>query len=360
MKDARLEKRLKRLWKCAAPDTDCFFITSPENVVYLCGFSGTEGSLLLTRKDGFFLTDGRYTTQAKEQVKNFPSITFKEKWKEIGRLLKKLRVRTVGFESRNLSVSLLRELEREAYSAAFRPYGDELDMLRAVKDAREAALLKRAARIAAESLEEVFVTIRPGMREIEIAAELEYRMRAKGGSSVAFQTIVASGYRSALPHGPASTKKIKKGELITIDYGVVCEGYCSDETCTFVMGKPTKKQERIYEIVKGAHDAAMAQVAPGRALKDIDGAARSHIEQKGCARFFTHGTGHGVGLAVHEPPVVSSRSQGRAEKGMVFTIEPGVYLPRWGGVRIEDTVIVTNSGYDCVTRFNKELTVIEI
>jgi len=354
-----MKKRFTKLWKLIGSKVDGMFITSPENVRYLCGFSGTEGSLLLTKTEGFFLTDGRYTTQAKEQVKDCTVITFKEKTKEISRIIKKLGIISLGFESRHVTVTFLRDLEKANPALTCVAYSGALDGLRAVKDAQEIRILKRAAAIAAESLEEIFPLIRPGVREIEIAAELEYRMKKKGGDTLAFPTIVASGYRSALPHGIASDKQIRRGEFVVIDYGVVYQGYASDETCTVVVGKPTIKKKGIYDIVKKAHDLAIKAIAPGKPLKKIDAVARNYIKKNGYEKNFNHGTGHGLGLNVHEPPVVSFRSQVNIQAGMVFTVEPGIYVPGWGGVRIEDTVHVTQSGCEFITRTDKKLRILE-
>ncbi len=353
-----MNKRVKNLWRLIGKHVDGILISSPENVRYLCGFSGTEGTLLLTRQEGFFLTDGRYTAQAKQQVRDFTPITFKEKWSELGRRIKKLHIKSLGFEARHLTVAFLKELEKQTASIEFKPLAEELDSFRSVKNATEIQLLKKAAAIAADSLAEVLGMIKPGVRELEVAAELEYHMRTKGGSDIAFQTIVASGWRSALPHGVASQKKIKKGDLVTIDYGVVYQGYNSDETCTFVVGKPTAKQKKIYTVVKKAHDLAITFLRAGKSLKDADAKARCHIVKMGYGKYFNHGTGHGVGLNVHETPIVSFRSKETAQKGMVVTIEPGIYLPKWGGVRIEDTVVVTQKGCELITQYDKNLQVI--
>jgi Xaa-Pro aminopeptidase len=349
----QIEKRLKKLWQLISTDADAILITSPENVRYLSGFAGTEGTLLLTRNMGFFLTDGRYATQAKELVEGYSIIIFKEKHNELGKLIKKLNIKSLGFESRNITVASILELEKQTGQVNLKPYAEELDSLRTVKDSDEVRLLEKAAMIASESLREVIPLIKPGIREIEIAAEIEYHMRQKGGNDIAFQTIVASGFRSALPHGVASAKEIKTGDIVIIDFGVVYMGYSSDETCTFMVGKPTKKQKRVFTTVKKAHDLAINAVKPGVALKHIDAVARSYIEKKGYGKFFNHGTGHGIGLCIHENPVVSFRSKQPIEKGMVFTIEPGVYIPEWGGVRIEDTLVVTSDGCEVITRSDK-------
>jgi len=348
--------RIKKLWRLLEAETDGMLITSPENVRYLCGFTGTEGIVLLTRREGFFLTDGRYTIQAQQQVKQLTVITFREKFRDLGRLIKKLHLRALGFEARHVTVAELHDLEKETQLVTLKPCTDVLDRLRMVKDPAEIALLRKAARIAAQSLQEVMPLIRPGIRELDVACELEYRMKKNGGDGPAFQPIVASGYRAALPHGVASLKKIAAGDVVVIDYGTVYRGYASDETCTVFVGKPTARQKKIYSIVLEAHDRAIAALRPGKALKAIDAAARGYIEQQGFKKYFNHGTGHGVGLAVHEPPRVSYLADGNVDAGMVVTIEPGIYIPGWGGVRIEDTVVVRNRGCEIITPTDKRCT----
>lgn len=355
-----MNRKIKNLWKLIGRDSDGMLVTSPENVRYLCGFSGTEGTLLLSRGASFFLTDGRYTTQARQQVSQCSIVTFTEKWKHLARIVKKLGIRSLGFEARHVTVAFFRELENEAPGLQLKPYAEALDSLRMIKDSGEISMLRTAARIAAQSLQEVLGLMKPGIRELDIATELEYRMKKNGGDGPAFQTIVASGVRSALPHGIATKKRIHRGELLTIDYGVVYQGYCSDETCTFVLGSPSPKQKKIYDLVLRAHDRALKAVMPGQALKNIDAAARTHIARCGYKKYFNHGTGHGIGLCVHEPPVVSYRSTMTARKGMLFTIEPGLYMPGWGGVRIEDMVVVTERGGEVLTPSNKRLRCIEL
>lgn len=350
-----LKKRAKKVFSLTGKELDAIFITSPETVRYLTGFSGTEGSLLLLKDQGFFLSDGRYTAQAGEQVKDFKVIIFKEKWKTLAKLISRFKIKSIGYESKNLCLDLFNSMKKEAGTVKFDPLAEKLDSLRAIKETTEIRALKKAAAIAAESLEEVIPMIRPGVKEIEIASELEYRMRKKGGERIAFQTIVASGWRSALPHGNATEKIIKKGEFVTIDYGVMYEGYISDETCTFVVGKPTSKQKKIYDAVKKAHDLAIRKITVNRPLKNIDAAARNHIEKAGYGKYFTHSTGHGLGLCVHEYPVVSLHSKVTVKPGMVFTVEPGIYVPKWGGVRIEDTILVRKQGVEFITKTNKTL-----
>ena len=350
-----MERRVKKLLRLIGDKTDGVLITSAENVRYLSGFTGSEGILLVTHSQSFFFTDGRYTTQARQQVQGFSLQCFRDKWKDIGSIIKKLGIRTLGFESRHLTVAMLGDIEKQISHLALKLFGAELDGLRLIKDSGEIALLRKAARIAHNALQEVLPLIVPGVSEHDIATELEYRMKQHGAQGPAFPTIVASGVRSALPHGTATEKKICAGELLTIDYGVQYQGYCSDETCTFVVGKPTRRQKRVYETVLRAHDRALQMVAPNIDLKKIDAAARSLIARHGFQRYFNHGTGHGVGLCVHEPPVVSARATMTARRGMVFTIEPGVYIPGWGGVRIEDMVLVTARVYEVLTCHTKKL-----
>jgi len=351
-------KRLAKFWKLIGTSADGMLVTSPENVRYLCGFSGTEGTLLLARGSGCFLTDGRYTTQARRQVSGFPVITFKKKWEKIGSLAERMHIKRLGYESRHISVATLQDLEKHARTCELTPVSTALESLRARKDAAETGLLKKAARIAADSLAEVLPLIKPGLSEVELAAELDYRMRCNGGQGTSFPTIVASGARSALPHAAPSDKKIKSGDLLTIDYGTLYEGYCSDETCTFVVGKAGARQKKLYGLVKQAHDLAIDALAAGRTGRDIDAIARTFLEKNGCGRFFTHGTGHGVGMAVHEFPSVSSASDAVLANSMVVTIEPGIYIPGWGGIRIEDTLAVRKNGCEYITCTDKYLTVL--
>ncbi|RQW77102.1 MAG: M24 family metallopeptidase, partial [Geobacter sp.] len=213
----------------------------------------------------------------------------------------------------------------------------------------------RSAAIASAALLHVLTQVKPGAVERDIALALEFSLKQAGADDKSFDFIVASGPRGALPHGKASDRVIGTGELVTIDFGGIYRGYCSDETVTVAVGEPDARQREIYGIVKDAHDLAIAAAKPGISFRDLDGKARAYIDAKGYGRYFGHGLGHGVGLEVHEKPVVSSRGEGVAEEGMVFTIEPGIYIPDWGGVRIEDTVVVERDGCRTLTKVPKEL-----
>jgi len=328
------------------------------NIRYLTGFTGSDGALVLGKDKGWFLTDSRYTTQASLEVSGAGVVEYRVKSEGIAALLDAERVKKVGFEAEQTTVSFLKALEEALPEVEWLPVGSELDDLRIIKSADEMQLLAESAAIASQALLGALDSIRPGVPERDIALALEFAMKRGGADEKSFDFIVASGPRGALPHGKASEKLIRAGELVTIDFGAVYRGYHSDETVTISVGAPDSRQKEIYSIVKDAHDKALEAVKPGISLKELDGIARGFIEEKGYSNYFGHGLGHGVGLEVHEKPTVSFRSEQIAVEGMVFTIEPGIYIPDWGGVRIEDTVVVTQDGCRTLTKVSKELMVL--
>lgn len=338
---------------------DGVLFTSLENIRYLCGFTGSDGALVLASDQSYFLTDSRYWTQADEEVKGSRIVHYKKKLDGILSLLLDLKLKAVGFESPSLPFSLYQSLsEKLAQQATLLPLEKELKNMRAVKDAKELVLIRRAGGIASDAFLHITEKIQEGVPEREIALEMEFFMKQNEADALAFDIIVASGKRSALPHGKAGPKGIEKGDLILVDYGAVYQGYHSDETCTVVLGNPSSEQRKIYQIVKDAHDKAVDLVRPGIPIQEVDRAARDHIRQSGYGDYFGHGLGHGVGLAVHEDPAVNSENQDLIQEGMVFTIEPGIYLPDWGGVRIEDMVLVTSEGAEVLTHLPKDLKVL--
>jgi Xaa-Pro aminopeptidase len=228
----------------------------------------------------------------------------------------------------------------------------------AVKDAHELTLLRKAIDISSNAFSRVTEMLKEGVVEREVALEMESLMKRDGADGIGFDIIIASGKRSALPHGKASGKRIEKGDLILIDFGSGFQGYHSDQTRTVVCGTPSPEQQKIYRIVMEAHDQAIEKVRPGIPIGEVDKAARDTIRNQGYGEYFGHGTGHGIGLAVHEDPTVNSENKGLLQEGMVFTIEPGIYLPDWGGVRIEDMVLVTAHGVEVLTYLPGELKVI--
>lgn len=235
-----------------------------------------------------------------------------------------------------------------------KPLTGAVQKLRAVKDPAEVALIRESVGVLDYGFRKARTLLKPGVVERDAALSIESAFKAAGGDALAFDTIIASGERGALPHGKADYKKIKKGELVVVDMGVLRNGYNSDETRTFCVGKAAKRHREIYEIVKAAQERAIEEIKPGAAAADVDFAARSYIDKKGFGKYFGHGTGHGVGLDIHEGPTVSPQSKDVLQEGMVITIEPGIYIPGWGGVRIEDMALVVKGGFEILTRTPKE------
>jgi len=332
---------------------------SPENIRYLTGFSGSEGYLLVGKDENLLLVDSRYVTQAHEETRGCRvSLLDNGGIKGVAAQISAMGLRRLGFESQGISVALFEQLQEGLRQVELVPLKDELEPLRGSKTDEEIAVIRQAIKIAEEAWKTVLEMVTPGAQEAEVALELEYRMKKGGAEGASFDCIVASGPRAALPHAQPTSRPIEEGDFLLFDFGSRYRGYCSDETCTVAVGRATEEQRRIYGIVKDAHDRAIAQVKPGARLAAIDAAAREFIDQAGHGKHFGHGTGHGVGLAVHEWPVVGKNSQDVAEQGMVFTIEPGIYIPGWGGVRIEDMVLVTADGCEVLTTISKDLMIV--
>lgn len=334
---------------------DAFVFFDLSNIRYLCNFTGTDGVLIVTRDSGSFLSDSRYQTQARQQVTVQTIHCYKKKLDGVVAELQRLGVSRVGFESEILTVADWQELKnKSAGQIEWIPVGKPLRSLRALKDGDEIASLEKAAVLNHQAFEEIKPLLIPGTSEKEIALALEFSLKRAGGEAKAFDYIVASGQRGAMPHGLASEKKLSSGELVTIDFGTRIDGYHSDETVTVAVGDIDTKSREIYDTVLAAHDQAMAAVRPGIPIVELDSIARDYISSQGYAEYFGHGLGHGVGLEIHEYPALSPKAEGRIEEGMVITIEPGIYLPGFGGVRIEDTVVVTSDGCRCLTRIPKQ------
>jgi Xaa-Pro aminopeptidase len=334
---------------------DAILFTSLTNIRYLCGFSGSEGALLLTREAAWFLCDSRYTTQADEEVWDAEIREFSAKYETVCSLISDNNLRRIGFESTHTMVSDFRQLSERLVGCDLVGIGASLDAIRSCKEKSELDLLGGVAALASASLQSALLSLKPGVRESEFGLSLEIEMRRRGADARAFDFIVASGERGALPHGRATDKVMCQGEMITIDFGAVKDGYHSDETVTVSLGRTSDRGREIHAVVKEAHDRAVAAVKPGIRCRDLDEVARDYIRQQGYENYFGHGLGHGVGLDIHEKPVVSPRSDAVVEEGMVFTIEPGIYIPGFGGVRIEDTVAVTADGCVVLTQAPKGL-----
>jgi len=336
---------------------DALLVTDINNVRYLTGFGGSSGFLLITKKENFFLTDFRYKEQARREVKAWDILV--EKGKRAGTvsiLAKKLGIRKLGFES-SVSYGFFDSLSKKGL--ALKPVRDLVGRLRIVKDEREKVAIKEAVRRAESAFLEVKPYIKKGVRENEIARMLEERLKRKGCKTLPFAIIVASGRNSAMPHARPSEKKLNAGDLVVIDWGGEAEGYFSDMTRTLlVKGADIGQKKEIYGIVLEANKKAVSTVSPGANGREIDNSARDVIKKAGYAEFFGHGTGHGIGLQVHELPHITWNRKEPIKEGMVFTIEPGIYVPEVGGVRIEDMVFVKPEGAEVLTKLSRKLEVI--
>jgi Xaa-Pro aminopeptidase len=334
---------------------DAIIFWSLENIRYLCGFTGSDGALIVTGQERIFLSDSRYDEQMRVEVRDATCKGYKQKIEGVARLLKSLPVKRLGFESAAMPYESYQKLQEKLPRVSFIPLAEEIRGMRARKDPAELEKIHRAIQIATDSFADASSRWRPGIRERVAAEFLECRMRRRGGEKPAFDTIVASGSRAALPHGKATDRRMQRKETVVVDFGVCFQGYHSDETKTLILGKPDAEQRRVYTTVRRAQEKAMKAIRPGVSVRRIDEAAREVIARAGYGKFFGHGTGHGVGLAVHEEPSISPRGRGVVKEGMVFTVEPGIYIPGWGGVRLEDMVLVTARGYEVLTYLSKDL-----
>ncbi len=333
-------------------------ITDMKNVRYFSGFTGSEGTLIITEDGGLFLTDGRYTTQASREVKAFETKEYKKKTDGIADAVKEFGTKRVGVESHNMTLSLFDDLVGLMSGIELIPLKKNLSELRMIKGDEELVFIKRAIKMSEDALNEVIPMISPGVSEGDIATELEYAMKVRGSGPLPFPIIVASGEHGSLVHARPGPKEVRSGELLIIDFGAENQGYASDETVTFMIGEKRDRERDIYEVVRGAQREGINRVRPGVSVKEIDKVVRDFISDSGFGDFFTHGTGHGVGLDVHEPPHISSLGDGFLSSGMVITVEPGVYIPGWGGIRIEDMVLVSEEGPELLTTFSKSFRVL--
>jgi Xaa-Pro aminopeptidase len=350
--------RLKNLrQKMQTKGIDAYFSIVPENRRYLSGFTGSAGSLLILPEQAFLLSDFRYIEQANQETTEFKVIkTTNNMFATIAELSS--GAKRLGFEGDYLNFMDYCRLQEALPQTELISLPNLINDLRSIKDPTEISLIRTAVEIADKAWASMLNQLEIGQTEEEIALELEFIMRRAGASGTSFDFIVASGRRSALPHGRASSKKIQKGEFITVDFGAVYQGYCSDITRTVIMGEPDERQKEIYELVLAANYAGIKAVKPGLKGKEVDAVARNIIEKAGYGEFFGHGLGHSVGLSVHEGPNLNMREERTLEPGMIVTIEPGIYIPDWGGVRIEDMVLITEQGCEVLTCSLKGLTVI--
>jgi len=334
---------------------DAILIASSINRRYVTGFTGTAGAAIITKDDALFITDFRYTEQAAEQAEGFKIVEHKQIIElEIKDQLKKMSVKRLGFEKEHVSYSQY-ENYNKVLDVELVPISGVIEELRLIKDKDELEIMKKAAKIADDAFEHIQSFIKPGVKEIDISNELEFFMRKQGATSSSFDIIIASGFRAALPHGVASEKEVQSGELVTMDYGALYRGYCSDITRTVAVGEINDELKNIYDTVLEAQIRGVEGIRPGITGKEADALTRDYIKEKGYGEYFGHSTGHGLGMEVHEGPSLSFRSDKKLKPGMVVTVEPGIYIPQVGGCRIEDDVIVTETGNERLTFSSKEL-----
>ncbi|MFB5087856.1 Xaa-Pro peptidase family protein [Psychrobacillus sp. FJAT-21963] len=337
---------------------DALLITNGYSRRYMTGFTGTAGVAIVSKNDAVFITDFRYTEQAASQIKDYRIVQHtKTLIEEVANQVTEMGINSIGFEKDDLTYSGY-ELYKQAIQADLVPLSGLVEKIRLIKTEEEISIIKSACRIADEAFNHIVTYIKPGMTELEVSNELEFFMRKLGASSSSFDTIVASGVRSALPHGVATSKVIEVGDFVTLDFGALYNGYISDTTRTIAVGEPSDQLKEIYQVVLDAQLLALEKIKPGMTGKEADAIARDYIASKGYGEAFGHSLGHGIGLEVHEGPGLSFRSDITLEPGMIITIEPGIYLPNIGGVRIEDDAIVTENGLEKLTHSTKELLIL--
>lgn len=356
-----MNDRLKGLvCRLEAEGLPAVLVTDAANRRYLTGFTGSAGMLLVGSESAWLLTDSRYTQQAEREAPDCCIVASAgDPYETLSETLEERGLSQVGFEAHHVTFDGHRRMSEQVSSVEWVPTTQIVEQLRLIKDDEELAVMKEAAAIADRALGEILPAVAPGRAEEDIALDLEFCMRRMGAEGLSFPLIVASGARSSLPHGRASEKIVEGGDFITFDYGARFNGYCSDATRTVVVGEVDEEQRKVYSTVLRAQEAAVAHVAPGRTGREVDSVARDIIDAAGYGEYFGHGLGHGVGLAVHEGPSLSQRrGDTELQPGMVVTVEPGIYIPGWGGVRIEDLVVVTDNGCEILTSVSKELVVL--
>ncbi|SFL09224.1 M24 family metallopeptidase [Halanaerobium salsuginis] len=355
-----MQTRIEKLTKIIKEkEIEAFLVTRRENVRYLTNFTGTAGKVLITDQECIFITDFRYLDQAAEQTDGCVieeiSGEFMSGFKK---LLDKKSIKELAFESEDLSYQLYRAFENKLNLDKLIPTSNLVENLRLIKDETELAKIKEAVRIADLGFDFLLEFIQPGITEKEISRELEFFMKREGGEANAFDFIVASGKRGALPHGVASDKKVAKGDLITIDFGTVYQGYHSDITRTLAVGEPEPKLKDIYNLVLTVQKKVIDEIKPGMSCLKADKIARDFITAEGYGKNFGHGLGHGIGLEIHEGPRLSYTADKTLQPGMVVTDEPGIYISNLGGVRIEDDLLITKDGCEVLNKAPKELIIL--
>lgn len=349
---ARIRERMQ------AEGVDVLLVSNPVNRRYLTGFTGSAGLVWISRDSQAILTDFRYFEQVQAQCPDWELVRINTYTDSLQTLIDEQEIQTIAFEKDHVTVQQLQEWQ-DKLSAKFVDISGWVQEMRMIKTSEEIEYTRRAAQIADESFAELLPSIRSGVTERDLAIELEFLMRKAGASNTSFDSIVASGPRSALPHARPGERILSHGDFVVFDFGCIVNGYCSDMTRTIVVGEPEEKHLVIYDVVLKAQLQSLAAVGPGKTGVEIDSIARDIITDAGYGDYFGHGLGHSVGLEVHENPRLSKTDNTALQPGMIVTIEPGVYLPDFGGVRIEDLVVVTEDGHEVLSSTFKELYVVK-
>ncbi|APH04440.1 M24 family metallopeptidase [Bacillus weihaiensis] len=353
MKLDKMRERFKEL------SIDGMLITSNYNRRYLTGFSGTSGVAVISEDQAVFITDFRYTEQAAKEVDGFEIVQHTGSIvDEVVKATEKMGIRKLGFEQDQITYQSYSTYNQNLGHLEFVPVSGAVEKLRLIKSSAEIKILKEATEIADAAFKHILTYIKPGIKEIDVSNELEFFMRKNGAVSSSFDIIVASGYRSALPHGVASEKEIEKGDFVTLDFGAYYKGYCSDITRTIAVGEPSDELKKIYSTVLEAQLRGMNGIKPGMTGKEADALTRDYITEQGYGEYFGHSTGHGLGMEVHEGPALSLKSDTILQPGMVVTVEPGVYVAGLGGVRIEDDTVITETGNESLSHSPKDLIIL--
>lgn len=349
---ARQKKLRDRLLSARS---DALLISHLPNIRYLCGFTGSSGLLLVEPNRSTFFSDFRYDTQARDEVQHAKIlITRKSSMQALADFLRRRGKLSLGLESEHVTLADKKRLRKLLPAGVlFKDTFSAVERLRMVKDPDEIEKIRAAVNLGATLFDRALEVLSPGVKEVEVAAEMELAARRAGAEAMSFPTIIASGARSALPHGRASEQRIAAGGFVVCDFGVILSGYCSDQTRTVWVGSSDSKARTAYDAVREAQAAAISAVQPGIAVGEVDAAARKVLLKAGLGAYFTHSTGHGVGLEIHESPRVADGQQETLQPGMVITIEPGIYFPGQWGIRIEDMVVVTRQGCEVLTPTSK-------
>lgn len=354
--EIRVEK-LRNLMK--EKEVASVLISKKENVIYLSGFTGSNALLFITETKTFLITDFRYVIQASQECRQYEVREYKDSIEdEIKSLAFENEVSNVGIEEKDLTHFQYDKLKNKIPDIGFVYFGEILDSLRIIKDDNELKNIKKSVEITDEVFEEVLKYIKPGVTENEIASEIQYQIRKKGGKGHSFEIIVASGLRSAMPHGVASDKKINSNEPVLLDFGSIYNNYCSDMTRTVFVGEPEEELKKIYNIVLKAQRNAIEYIKEGIACKEVDSIAREYIAQNGYGDYFGHALGHGVGLEIHENPRLSTKCDIVLKNGMTVTVEPGIYIKNIGGVRIEDLIVIKDNKADVMSLSSKDVIIL--